>query len=144
MQDAPEENREAWTGTERGAATEGDILENLRRAVEHAREQTVATGTDPCSSRLFAALADDRVQHHFVKHILSNEAFSRAYCLGNFIPEEDRLIFEFVCLPPKICLFPFKFLVRINVITEKVIDVIDPAPALLPVSEQVPGAMFRL
>jgi hypothetical protein len=28
--------------------------------------------------------------------------------------------------------------------TETVIEVIDPAPALVPVSEQLPGAMFRL
>ena len=144
MQDAPEEYRDAGNDPERGAATHNVILGNLRGAIERAREQSIATGMDPCTARIIASLADENVQQHFVKHILANEAFSRAFCLGSFIPEEDRLIFEFICLPPKICLFPVKFLVRINVITEKVIEVIDPAPALLPVSEQLPGAMFRL
>jgi hypothetical protein len=144
MQDAPEQHRDVLDTPERGVATQADIFQNLRQATERAREQAVATGLDPCNARILAALADDNVQQHFVKHILANEAFSRAYCLGSFIPEEDRLIFEFICLPPRICLFPFKFLVRINVMTETVIEVIDPAPALLPVSEQLPGAMFRL
>jgi hypothetical protein len=142
--DTPEEFRDGRRDAEWGAASQDDVLGNLRNAVERVREQSVATGMDPCSARILAALADENVQTHFVNHVLSNEAFSRAYCLGNFIPEEDRLIFEFICLPPKICLFPFKFLVRLNVMTETVIEVIDPAPALIPVSEQLPGAMFRL
>lgn len=142
MQDSPDENRTFPNPPEVEASSQ--IANNLRGAIEFARERMVVTGFDPCSGRILAALADPQVQDHVVKHMLAGEAFSRAYCLGSFIPEEDRLIFEFVCLPPKICLFPIRFLVRFNIITDKVVEVIDPAPALIPVSEQLPGAMFRL
>ncbi|BBB96559.1 hypothetical protein BE61_19900 [Bradyrhizobium elkanii USDA 61] len=101
-------------------------------------------GPDQCTARLLAALANQSVQEHFIKHILNGEGFSRGYCLGSFIPEEDRIVFEFICMPPKICLFPMKFLVRMNIITQAVIEVIDPAPTWVPVHEQLPGAMFRL
>ena len=143
MQDAPEEVREVRSDAERGAASQSDLLGNLRHAVESAREQFIATGMDPSSARILAALADETVQAHFVKHVLSNEGFSRAYCLGSFIPEEDRLIFELLGLPPKMPAASVQ-LCLLNVITGKVVEVIVPAPALLPVSEQWPGAMFRL
>jgi hypothetical protein len=144
MSTAPEEYRDPQDNNDKADAGGATVSENLRRAVEHAKEQVTVFGTDQCTGRILAALTDENVQNHFIKHVLSNEAFSRAYCLGNFIPEEDRIIFEFICVPPKICLFPTKFLVRMNIITEKVIEVIDPAPSLVPVSEQLPGAMFRL
>lgn len=142
MSDVSGDNRDEVN--EPDAAASAQISENLRGAVAYATERMSAFGFDPCSGRLLSALADERVQAHFVKHIFANEAFSRAYCLGSYILEEDRLIFEFNCLPPKICLLPFRFLVRFNIIADKVVEVIDPAPALVPVSEQLPGAMFRL
>jgi hypothetical protein len=130
--------------TDKSDVDKASAAENFRWAVEQAKQQVAASGGDQCTGRILASLIDDNVQKHFIKHVLGNEAFSRAYCLGSFIPEEDRIIFEFICTPPKICLFPMRFLVRMNIITEKVIEVIDPAPVLLPVSEQLPGVMFRL
>ncbi|MDX1421903.1 MAG: hypothetical protein R3322_02120 [Kiloniellales bacterium] len=125
-------------------ANEKSALEDLREAVEQLKDHVSSSGGDACFGRVIAALSDEDVQKHFVQHVLDHEAFSRAFCLGSFIPEEDRIVFEFTCVPPKICLLPMRFLVRINLITEQVVEIIDPSPVLVPVSEQLPGAMFRL
>jgi len=120
------------------------LLQDLNNAIKE-QEQLADSGREPCVAHILLALKNQDVQKHFVEHIQSNEAFRIAYCIGGFgVSEESRIIFEFLCVPPKICLWAPRFLVLLNVFTGKVMGIIDPAPKLIPVSEQAPGIMFRL
>jgi hypothetical protein len=122
---------------------EGAIIAELKKAVDELKERLGFMGGDECVGRVLTALLNEEVQRHFGSRVLKGEIFFNAVCLGNFVPEEDRILFEFRCTPPRICLVPKRFLVRLNIVDSRVIEVIDPAPALVPVSEQLPGAMFR-
>ena len=121
------------------------VIEILNKAVSDAEQLIIDGFADPCLGHVVTALKDEKVQEHFVKHVSDSEIFRTAYCLGGIsIPEQSRIIFEFGCVMPKICLLPQRFLVTINVITGKVEDIEDPAPPVVPVGEQAPGLMYRL
>lgn len=128
-----------------GSGAGRDKLQDaVARAVQDLEARLAATGGDPCLNAVYLALQDASVQAAFVKHAGDQEVFRNALCLGSFIPEEERIVFEFLCLPPKICLFPQRFLVRLNVVAGTVAEVVDPAPDLVPVNEQQPDTMYRL
>ena len=134
---------------EQRATTDDKKADALKKSLSECIAQGEAALSerpdDPCLACVLIALKDTDVQDHFVKHLLNNEAFTRAYCLGGVsIPEVQRVVFEFTCVLPKICLFPMRFMVTVNVITGKVEEIADPAPTFVPVSEQMPGVAFQL
>lgn len=121
------------------------VAESLTKAIQNAEELLVRGSVDPCLSNVVTALKDKQVQEHFIKHISDSEVFRTAYCLnGISIPEQSRIIFEFSCVMPKICLVSPRFSVNLNVITGKVEQIEDPVPPVIPVGEQAPGLMYRL
>lgn len=120
------------------SATDPEVASGLAAAVEAYEEALSKHGGSPCDRYILMAVHDSRVQQAIAKHIASGEFFIGAYCpTGPGIPEEARVVFEFRCLPPKICLLPNLFLVVLNAFTGRVLRLIDP---YFPGAEQSPSA----
>lgn len=121
------------------------VAELLEKAIESADRLLEMGSVSPCLKETLLALKDKKVQEHFIRHVSDSESFRTAYCLGGAsIPEQSRIIFEFNCVMPKVCLVAPRFMVTLNVITGKVEQVDDPAPPVVPIGEQAPGLMYRL
>jgi hypothetical protein len=99
----------------------------IKTAIEEYEDAVTKYGGSPCDRYIFMAMHDKKVQLAFVRHIANSELFIGAYCLsGPGIPEEARVVFDFRCLPPRICLLPNLFLVVLNAFTGRVLRLVDP------------------
>ncbi len=104
-----------------------ELSRGFAAAVDQFENALKLGGGNTCDRYILSAARDERVQESFLRRISEGDYFAGAYCpAGPAIPEEARVIFEFRCLPPKICLLPNLFLVILNVFTGRVLRVIDP------------------
>jgi hypothetical protein len=137
--------RSKGSGEASQSSVEMSVLErNLLEAVSRLRQRADVVGNDFCSERVLAALESPEVRQRFLGMLSSGATFENAFCLGGFTPYEDRVVFQFRRAPPTIDLLPQRFLVRLDLETGAVADILDPAPNLIPLSEQFPTALFRL
>ena len=124
-------------------ASEGKAAPEAARTVSAAvdayEEALGKHGGSPCDRYVLMAVHDTRVQEAISRHIADNEMFMGAHCpAGPGIPEQARVVFEFRCLPPRICLMPSLFMAILNAFTGRVLQVVDP---YVPVGEQAPAAL---
>jgi hypothetical protein len=101
----------------------------LVHAIKDYSESVTRFGGTLCDTYLLIALSDEVVQKHFINHA-KNEFFAGARCLPGPRPvDQAHILFAFRVLPPAIRLLPVFFLVTINTLTGKVVEVIDPHPS---------------
>lgn len=117
---------------------DSDAARAVSAAVDAYEEALGKHGGSACDRYVLMAVHDSRVQQAIARHIADNEMFMGAHCpSGPGIPEQARVVFEFRCLPPRICLMPSLFMAILNAFTGRVLQVIDPYVAG---SEQAPAA----
>jgi hypothetical protein len=106
---------------------DSDAARAVSAAVDAYEEALGKHGGSPCDRYILMAVHDPRVQQAIARHIADNEMFMGAHCpAGPGIPEQARVVFEFRCLPPRICLMPSLFMAVLNAYTGRVLQVIDP------------------
>lgn len=97
------------------------------RSVSTYSDYLARNGSTTEERYILMALRDPGVVQHMIHHALEGQMFAGGRLLGGIgIPEEVRLLFSFVYLPPKISFAPSYFLVRLNVITGAVDGIVDP------------------
>ena len=117
---------------------DSDTAHAVSAAVDAYEEALGKHGGSACDRYVLMAVHDPRVQQAIARHIADNEMFMGAHCpSGPGIPEQARVVFEFRCLPPRICLMPGLFMAVLNAFTGRVLQVIDPYVAGV---EQAPAA----
>lgn len=98
----------------------------LAQATRDYSESISRFGGSFCDSLLLLALSDEGVQRHFLAHA-KGELFMGAQCPPGPGPvDEAYVLFAFRVLPPAIGLLPVFFLVTLNTLTGKVLEIVDP------------------
>jgi hypothetical protein len=111
----------------KAAAAETKAAEGIAVALQEYEDALSKYGGSPCDRYILMAVHDQEVQRTLARHAMSGELFIGAYCLsGPGIPEEVRIVFEFRCPPPRICLLPKLVLVILNAFTGRVLRIVDP------------------
>ena len=77
-----------------------DALENARKDLEKYVVRPTSI-TYSCLRHVIEVLKDKKVQEHFICH-LKDEYFQGFSC-HSFVIEEVKVVFTFVCKPPRIC-----------------------------------------
>jgi plastocyanin len=90
-----------------------------------------AGSTDPCLNALYVASKDRRVRALFLNKFTSpHYVFKSVNCFDQpSIPEYEFVLFDFDCRPDVICLVDPNFLVIVDVINARVVDIVDPYPS---------------
>jgi hypothetical protein len=98
------------------------LLEEVARVRDAA-----AKSTEPCLTAKAMSLLDERVIEKILEHLGRGERLIAMRCLdGIGIPEQRGVLFEFLCPEKVICLISPAFLVIVDFINKRVIDIIDP------------------
>jgi hypothetical protein len=115
----------------KSAATAADkeAVDQLTRATNEYSESVTRFGGTLCDRYLLLALSDEEVQRHFIDHAKTG-LFTGARCPPGPGPVDLAFVlFAFRALPPAISLLPVFFLVTINTLTGKVVEIVDPYPS---------------
>ena len=102
-----------------------NLQNSLNEALSNYTEYLAIQGSTPCQRYTLIALKDKQVQEHFIDHINKNESFERTRCISPYSPEA-KIVFIFKCMPPRICIIPPAFLVKLDIENSKVTEIIDP------------------
>jgi hypothetical protein len=104
-----------------------DITKGFSNALRDFSDYLAIHGSTTCERYVLIALSNSDVQRNFIDHIEKNDLFIGTKCYS--IPEtseEVRIVFMFKCLPPKLSLVPHSFMLRLNIVSSKVIELIEP------------------
>ncbi|WP_248447009.1 hypothetical protein [Sinorhizobium meliloti] len=109
------------------AKTHEGVAGGVAAAIQEYEEVLSRHGGSSCDRFILMALRNQNVVQSITEHIAGGKFFVGVYCPSiPGIPEEARVVFEFQCLPPKICILPNLFLVVLNAFTGRVLRIIDP------------------
>jgi hypothetical protein len=100
-----------------------DALENARKDLEKYVVRPTSI-TYSCLRHVIEVLKDKKVQEHFICH-LKDEYFQGFSC-HSFVIEEVKVVFTFVCKPPRICFVAPAFAVNYDLGTQTVTGITDP------------------
>ena len=104
-----------------------DLSKSMSEELRAYSDFLAAYGSSIWERYVLMALLDSEVQKHFIAHVENDELFLGAKCwTGVGLPEETIIIFEFTCIPPRICFVSPTFLVRLNIINYEVLEIKDP------------------
>jgi hypothetical protein len=111
---------------EKTSASRELAVDLLAQATQEYSESVTRFGGTLCDRYLLLALSDEDVQKHFLDHA-KNELFTGARCPPGPGPVDlAYVLFAFRVLPPAMSFLPIFFLVTINTLTGKVVEIIDP------------------
>jgi len=98
----------------------------FNKQVEELKE-IAARSINPCLTAKFVSLSDNRVRALFLKKLEEGYAFKEIRCLTVLsVPENRHVYFDFDCPNDRVCLIKPAFVVVVNVIDGRVVDIIDP------------------
>lgn len=97
-----------------------------------ALQKLSTTSTDSCLVAKYIALTDTTVQNMFIERFNNPDyVFKGIYCeSGIGIPENINVVCHFECRPGIFCLVPPSFLVIVNIVSGKVVDIIASYPSI--------------
>jgi hypothetical protein len=119
-----------------------DLVSEFSKALREYTDYLAAHGATICERYFLISLSASDVQRAFIEHIKRNEIFLAAECFS--VPEnyeEIKILFVFQCLPPTLCFIPPAFLVKLNIVTSKVVEIVDPYVGPLSLSMYKPTAV---
>lgn len=112
------------TGSTRLTAVElKKLLDTRSKDLKSAADKS----GDPCLKAQFIAISDSSVVKKFEEKIAAGHVFKGVKCLGiASIPEHKYVNVDFDCKPQDFCLIDPNFLVVVNTVESRVVDIIDP------------------
>ncbi|HJT82874.1 MAG TPA: hypothetical protein VJ697_00195 [Nitrososphaeraceae archaeon] len=103
--------------------TKQDNIDDGTAAIKAFTEYIARIGDSECKRYASIALNNNDVQQHIKSHANRDESADNVICLPTQIGA--RIVFIFKCNPPRICIIPPAFLVKIDTDNE-VFEITDP------------------
>lgn len=101
---------------ERGEGAHAALETEIGRLKEHA-----ATSVSPCAVAKLIAVSDEQVLERLRARLRNGDVPRSVRCLGT-----DGVLFAFDCAPGAVCLVPRSLLVRVDLDSRKVREIVDP------------------